>query len=443
MKGREPMDFYNHVTKRQYSNGKGLPNLGVYDAKARIQKAEKEKAEKAALESAIADKKAAIAAKHEAMANRFTLEAYKTTVLSELSRFVPLMIMNEGFTRIMMEAMPHDEEYKQEHAAAIETVNRVWLHHLGGVKYLKEQAAKTGSSFLQNWYKMVKEASDVIMDDRIEAIQNAQSEDEVNAIVKSGISGDQADKIKRDIDSMGPDQIATMVQNKVLDVVKDESKKQSEDAAFRAEMANRAKEYDEQDNEKGDATVTDADQPDANTAPEETDADATEDAPAKVDQETEDPKTESAKLARDILNPVILHEKSLFNAMTNSIYHEMINAVKECGECGCGEDCDDTVHISMTPNKISPTVNRVATTPLMMTSFDDFLNDYQDDMKHVDSLRIANKAAIAGDETRISSEDVLAEALTQYTLLETAMTIKLITPTQKEVREAAQMYMKH
>jgi hypothetical protein len=119
------MDFYTNVTKRQYSNGKGLPNLGVYDAKARIQKAEKMKAEKAALEAAIADKKSAITAKHEVMANRFTLEAYKTTVINELSRFVPLMVMNEGFTRIMMEAMPHDDEYKQEHAEAIETVNRV------------------------------------------------------------------------------------------------------------------------------------------------------------------------------------------------------------------------------------------------------------------------------------------------------------------------------
>ena len=436
------MDFYTNVTKRQYSNGKGLPNLGVYDAKARIQKAEKMKAEKAALEAAIADKKSAITAKHEVMANRFTLEAYKTTVISELSRFVPLMVMNEGFTRIMMEAMPHDDEYKQEHAAAIETVNRVWLHHLGGVKYLKEQAARTGSSFLQNWYRMVKEASDAIMDDRIEAIQNAQSEDEVNAIVKSGISGDQADKINRDIDSMGPDQIATMVQNKVLDVVKDESKKQSEDAAFRTEMANRAKEYEEQDNEKGDATIADADQPVSNTDPEEADKNA-EDEPAKVDQETENPQTEAAKLARYIINPVILHEHSLFNAMTNSIYHEMVNAVKECGECPNCDCDDDTVNIASNPNMVSPKPNRVVTTPLMMTSFDDFLNDYQDDMKHVDSLRVANKAAIAGDETRISSEDVLAEALTQYTLLETAMTIKLITPTPKEVREASQMYMKY
>lgn len=447
------MDFYNHVTKRQYSNGKGLPNFGIYDAQARIKKAEQSKAVKEATEASAIEAKHANEVKHGAMANRYTLEAYKMTVINELSRYVPLQVMTEGFSRIMIEAMVHDDDYKEEHQAAIETVNRVWLHHLGGFKYLKEQAVRTGSSFLQNWYRMVKEASDAIMDDRIEAIQNAQSEDEVNAIVKSGITGDQADKIKRDIDSMGPDQIATMVQNKVLDVVKDESKKQSEDAAFRAEMASRAKEYDDQNNEKGDATVADADQPASNVSPEETDneepANNEDGGESKVDNEIEDPKTESAKLARWIINPTILYEHSLFYAMANRIYHEMVDTVKECGEARCDDaSCDndnkDTAYISRVPDtRPSTTTIKTVTSPLIMTSFDDFLNDYQDDMKHVDSLRIANKAAIAGDETRISSEDVLAEALTQYTMLETAMTIKLITPTPKEVREAAQIYMKH
>ena len=444
------MDFYNHVTKRQYSNGKGLPNFGTYDAKARINKAEKAKAAKEAAEVAAIEAKHANEVKHGVMADRYTLEAYKMTVISELSRFIPLQVMNEGFTRIVMEAMPHDEDYKAEHSAAIETVNRVWLHHLGGFKYLKEQANRTGSSFLQNWYKMVKEASDVIMDDRIEAIQNAQSEDEVNAIVKSGITGDQANQIKRDIDSMGPDQIATMVQNKVLDVVKDESKKQSEDAAFRAEMAARAKEYEEQDNEKGDATVADADQPASNVTPDETNGEepeSNEDNTPKVDKEIENPQTETAKLARWIINPTILHEHSLFYAMTNCVYHPLVqekyNAVKECGDVPCDAADKDTATISNVPDTRPTTTPKIMTSPLVMTSFDDFLNDYQDDMRHVDSLRIANKAAIAGDETRISSEDVLAEALTQYTMLETAMTIKLITPTAKEVREAAQIYMKH
>ena len=147
----------------------------------------------------------------------------------------------------------------------------------------------------------------------------------------------------------------------------------------------------------------------------------------------EDPKTEAAKLARYMINPVILHEHSLLYSMVNSIYHEMVNAVKE--------DSDVAV---VGNERIAPVqIKSTQTSPLVMTSFDDFLNDYQDDMRHVDNLRIANKAAIAGDETRIDSEDVLAEALTQYTMLETAMTIKLITPTPKEVREAAQAYMKY
>ncbi len=439
------MEFYTNVTKRQYSNGKGLPNYGVYDAKARIQKAERLRKAEAERVAAMTEAAEIKRNKAEEEAARYTLEAYKRTVINELSTYIPLLVMNEGFTRIMMEAMPHDDSYKEEHKAAIETVNRIWLHHLGGFKYLKEQANATGSSFLQNWYSWVKEDSQAILDDKIEAIQNAHSETEVNNIVKSGITSDQAEKIDRDIDSMGPDQIATMVQNKVLDVVKDESKKQSEDAAFRAEMANRAKEYEEQENDKGDATVADANQPEAvednddatsktsddeGGKPEEAAEDNKE---VKVDTEVEDPKTEAAKLARYMINPVILHEHSLLYSMVNSIYHEMVNTVKE----------DNDVAV-VGNERIAPIqIKSTQTSPLVMTSFDDFLNDYQDDMRHVDNLRIANKAAIAGDETRIDSEDVLAEALTQYTMLETAMTIKLITPTPKEVREAAQAYMKY
>ena len=403
--------------------------MAIYNMQARKEKAEKEAAQKAAMEAAELESKQANDLKHGVMADRYMLEGYKATVINEISKFIPLSIMSEGFTRIMIEALIHDDEYKADHAAAIETVNRVWLHHLGGVKYLKEQATRTGSAFLMNWYKTIMEDANMIMDDRIEAIQNAQSEDEINSIVRSGITGDQADKVKRDIDAMGPDQIATMVQNKVLDVVKDESKKESEDAAFRAEMANRAKEYEEQDNEKGDATVADTDQPESNIEPDE------EEKPA-VDQEIEEPKSESAKLARYIINPVVLHEHTLFHAMANRIYHEMIDAVKECGEC-----CDDTVVI--TPKPVKAIDDGADKSPLILTKFDDFLNDYQDDMRHVDSLRVANKAAIAGDETRINSEDVLAEALTQYTMLETAMTIKLITPSRKDVMEATQIYMKH
>ena len=75
--------------------------------------------------------------------------------------------------------------------------------------------------------------------------------------------------------------------------------------------------------------------------------------------------------------------------------------------------------------------------------FDVYLNDYQDDLKHVDSLRIANKKPLAGSETRIDVEDVLAESLLQYTILESAMTIKLIAPSSREVRAVAEYYMKN
>ena len=79
------MDFYTNVTKRQYSNGKGLPNFGTYDAQARMNKAEKAKAEKAKAEAAMEAARMKVRAKHEDMAKHYTLEAYKTTVITDIS----------------------------------------------------------------------------------------------------------------------------------------------------------------------------------------------------------------------------------------------------------------------------------------------------------------------------------------------------------------------
>ena len=50
---------------------------------------------------------------------------------------------------------------------------------------------------------------------------------------------------------------------------------------------------------------------------------------------------------------------------------------------------------------------------------------------------------LAGNEVHIESKDVLAEALAQYTMLETAMTIRLINPSENEIRAVAMANMKH
>lgn len=392
-----------------------MANMATYVDQARQKKLKEQEEQRIAKESALHEQAEARRSVHSSSATRILLQGLKSRVIKEMTTFIPLSIMNEAFSRIVVNALPHDEEYIEACRESIYTVNKVYLHHLGGLKYLKEQAVKTNSTFLKNFYAMVKENSDAILKDKLEAIRDAESEDEIHAIIKSGITADQSKKINDDIEDLGPDEISELVQNKVLDVVKDESKKQAEDTAFRAELKQRAEDYEKQNNETLNPSITNADADDNGET-------NTNDEPSE-----EEPKEESALLLKYLVDPTVLHEATLFYSMVNAVYHDTVK---------------EALNTNVDPNTVPKTPETVLTSPLNMNIFDVYLNDYQDDLKHVDSLRIANKQPLAGSNTRINSEDVLAEALMQYTMLETAMTIKLIEPTKKEVRMVAEYNMR-
>lgn len=419
-----------------------MANMAVYEEQARKAREEKMKAEKAAMEAAQLAAETEKRAKDISAADRIMTEGLKREVARELNIFIPLNIMNEAFSRMVIHALPHDAEYIASHQPAIEAVNRIFLHHLGGMKYLKECAKQTGSYLLQDFYRIVKENSDVILKDKLDQLQQAQTEAEVDRVIHSGITADQAEKLDNDIDSLGPEEISELVQNKVLDVVKDESRKQSEDAAFRAELAARAAEYDEQNKQELNPDVADAgeveknkeeDNAEADTSGdvkptgEDTDPNLEEDPNAADDASKEAPQSESARLVKYLMDPTVVHEASLFYSIVYNVYKDMVHSTVK-------EDGTEVIDPKTQPNA-APTV---MTSPLNLNMFDVYLSDYQDDLQHVDNLRVADKAPLAGDEVRIDSEDVLAEALVQYTMLETAMTIRLINPTPNEVRAVAQ-----
>ncbi len=410
------MDFYRKVTSKQYSNGKPLANLSIYEKEAKLKKAEKEAALKAAIESTQREALISRETTHRQNANRIMLEGLKKRVVNELSTYIPIVVMNEFFSRIVLNALPHDDEYIQECKESIVTVNKIYLHHLGGLKYLKEQAQKTNSSLLKDLVRVVKENTDIILTDKINKLKDAKTEDEIELVLKSGITSDQAEKIDKDIDSLGPDEIAELVQDKVLTVVKDETKRQAEDAEFKATLQQRVQDYNNQQNEELNGGVDDVMNSDED----------------KSGETKEEPQSESLKFAKFLLDPSVLHETTLFNAFMKHNYREMIKSVSESNEI-------DVENPRMTPK----TPIQVSTSPLNLNMFDVYLNDYQDDLKHVDNLRIANKKPLAGSETRIDVEDVLAESLLQYTILESAMTIKLISPTNREVRSVAEYFMKN
>lgn len=431
------MTFTTKVTSIQHSYGKAPANMDIYKKQAQQLKETRKREAEAAMEAAARNEKISRFAASEMSANKIMLEGLKNRVRDEITRYVPILVLNEFFSRVMINALPHDKEYIDACTESIVVVNKVFLHHLGGMKYLKEQSEKIGTPLLKKLYKMVKENSDEIVKDKLEELKNASSEDEVNSIMDTGIKDEQIEKIDRDIEDLGPDEISELVQNKVLTVVKDESKRQSEDAEFRAELSRRAEEYENQNNEKLNDSISSSSgiNDDGEVADNEERVNDNGSSVEGEDREQstgeEEPQSESGKLVKYLTDPTIVHEHTLFYSMLNNIYYEKIKAasVKEGAE---------EVNTSTRPAK----KDEVLTSPLNFNMFDVYLNDYQDDLKHVDHLRIANKTPIAGEEIHLDTSDVLAEALMQYTLLETAMTINLITPTPTEVRKVSQYYMR-
>ena len=423
------MEYYRNVTTKSNSLfTKEKPNMAVYAEQSKQLREERAAKEKAALENAQLELSRKKEAADKAKASRVMLEGYKRNMVSKLHVYVPLAVMNETFNRIVTKALPHDEDYIEAIAPKLEMFNMVYLHHLGGFKYLKEQAMTTKNPFLMKWYKMVKENSEAIIKDKIDQIQDAESEEDVAKIVKGGIDADQAEKINNDIEDMSTDDIAELVQNKVLDVVKDESERQAKDAALRQELANRAKEYEDQNNEELGNNVANGEADDQNDEVEPEEGKNETDTNEDEESEAEEPQEENFKLGKYLLDPTILHETTLFYSMMYATQAEMIRSVKE-----------DSNDVGTVVNPKVPT--KVLTSPLNLNLFDVYLSDYQNDLADVDSLRVSNKNPIAGDETRIESEDVLAEALVKYTILESAMTIHLINPDWKEVKAVAEYNM--
>ena len=427
------MDFYRKVTPKTSSlYTKETPNMGLIYEQSRQLRAEREAKAKETLENAQMDAARKAELRDREKAARIILEGRKKAVVAKLYSYVPLCVMNECFSSIVLKALPHDADYIEKIAPSLEFFNKIYLHHLGGFKYLKETAFATKNPFLMKWYKMVKENSEEIINKRIAQIQDVNNEDDLAKILKSGVDPDQAEKIHNDIEDLSVDDIAELVQNKVLDVVKDESERQAKDAALRQELSTRAKEYEDQKNEELNVDVAsgEAEDQDDEQNPDET-KNETDTNEEEVPEEKEEPQSESAYLAKYMLDPMILHETTLFYSMVHCAYKDLLNkAVKE----------DASSILPKTPTK-------VLTSPLNLNLFDVYLSDYQNDLADIDGLRISNNDPIAGDETSIDSDDVLAEealadALMQYTVLETAMTIGLINPTSKEVRDIAEYNMK-
>ena len=102
------MEFYNKVTHRQYSGGKAPANMAVFMEQERKLREERAKQASELKKTTEANDRIMRRFASNDQAKRILLEAQKKQVIAELYNYIPLCIMNEVFSRIMLKALPHD-----------------------------------------------------------------------------------------------------------------------------------------------------------------------------------------------------------------------------------------------------------------------------------------------------------------------------------------------
>lgn len=346
------------------------------------------------------------------------LENVKRKAMNKVTKLYPLLIASEVYATVTANALPQDKEYIEENFSAILGTQFLYLHKLGGIKYIKEQAIKENSSFLKGVVRIATENSRLITPRKIKEIQDAKNEDEVRAAMQLDLTEDESDKISNDINKLNTEELSDLVQKKVIQVVKDESKREEDNLDFIKELQSDVDEYEESKKEKDESD----EEPEAG---KETDEDLTKNV-------KESSLSAIAKISKYILEKRATKESSLFFAMmqNNLQNYSKLKQVYESNSI-----------------KEDPTI---LTSPLNLNMMDVYLKDTSGDLADIDFLNISNNDPIGGDNTELdednfelesSFETVLSETITQYTILECAFTTKLINVTTSDVRKYSNKLM--
>lgn len=346
------------------------------------------------------------------------LENVKRKAMNKVTKLYPLLIAAEAYALVISNALPQDKEYVNENFSSILGTQFLYLYKLGGINYIKEQAIKENSSFLKGVVRVATENSRLITPRKIKEIQDAKNEDEVRAAMQLDLTEDESDKISTDINKLNTEELSDLVQKKVIQVVKDESKREEDNLDFIKELQSDVDEYEESKKDKEGSD----EEPEAG---KESDEDLTKNV-------KESSLSAIAKISKYILEKRATKESSLFFAMmqNNLQNYSKLKQVYESNNI-----------------KEDPTI---LTSPLNLNMMDVYLKDTSGDLADIDFLNISNNDPIGGDNTGFdednfelesSFETVLSETITQYTILECAFTTKLINVTTSDVRKYSNKLM--
>jgi hypothetical protein len=337
------------------------------------------------------ERDAALKANHRAL-----MKNYRGAGINALAASIPNAILAECFNTVFVKALPHDTDYVDENINTIKNMGAMYVKKIGGVKALAESANRTNSPFLRTLLEFCNEFSQAIIMERVKEINEAETEEEIKEMISPQLNDEERNTILVKMDKLGSDELAEMISNKVIDVVRDE-----------------------QQREKDQAEILDTMEKDMNEDPNDVKVDDREDT-------TADDVAEAAKHVAESYNPLTRTfnydkkdtNKSFFFSLMQGIATKVL---KESTQT-------ESTHVE-TPQVLLEN-------PLNLNIFDVYMQDKNEDLDDLRRMDMTDTGEIART-TSLDKDFILSEALLQYTMFETAHTMKLVNITLDDIRQQA------
>ena len=337
------------------------------------------------------ERDAALKANHRAL-----MKNYRGAGINALAASIPNAILAECFNTVFVKSLPHDTDYVDENIKTIKNMGAMYVKKIGGVKALAESANRTNSPFLRALLEFCNEFSQAIIMERVKEINEAETEEEIKEMISPQLNDEERNTILVKMDKLGSDELAEMISNKVIDVVRDE-----------------------QQREKDQAEILDTMEKDMNEDPNDVKVDDREDT-------TADDVAEAAKHVAETYNPLTRTfnydkkdtNKSFFFSLMQGIATKVL---KES---------------TQTESTKVETPQVLLENPLNLNIFDVYMQDKNEDLDDLRRMDMTDTGEIART-TSLDKDFILSEALLQYTMFETAHTMKLVNITLDDIRQQA------
>ena len=175
----------------------------------------------------------------------------KSNIMKNMHSEILNGVLENVIGSIYYDALYLDDDFKEYNSAAITESVHDFLTERGGYKYIQEAYDRTKSPLLKSIMDICEETASAVSQRKIkecnEKANNKQSLDDIKIF---DMNNDEKEKLNYEKDTLGIDKISSVIKDKILNVVKDEKKREAEHVELIEEIENQLSEDETVNDEK-------------------------------------------------------------------------------------------------------------------------------------------------------------------------------------------------